>query len=250
MGNFRRWLAANRREAAIVASLVFATAVCGALLMVRATYARSTDHFGLVWNLFLAWLPMLSALLAHHLYKQGRRAVWLLILPCLVFWLLFFPNAPYILTDMLHLQWPQAHVPVWYDLILLISFAWTGVFLGLISLYLVHGLVRKAAGRLAGWLLTVVVLGLSGFGVYLGRFPRWNSWDVLTNPTTLLSDIWTRVSNPLANSRTFVFSALFSLCLAMMYLMLVAVAQLPQLPPIPSDERVTVATEEAETLER
>lgn len=228
MVRLKAWLAANRREAAIVASLIFATAVCGALLLVRAMYARSTAHFGLVWNLFLAWLPMLSALLAHHLYKQGRRrTVWLLILPCLLFWLLFFPNAPYILTDMLHLQWPQAHVPVWYDLILLIAFAWTGTFLGLISLYFVHGLVRNTAGRTAGWLFTLGVLALSGFGVYLGRFPRYNSWDVLTDPMSLLLDVWTRITNPLAYSKTFVFSALFSLCLAMMYLVLVAVAQLP-----------------------
>ena len=227
MSRVRSWLTANRRETAIVASLLFATAVCGALLVVRAMYARSTAHFGLVWNLFLAWLPMLSALLAHHLHKQGRRLVWPLIVPCLPFWLLFFPNAPYILTDMLHLQWPQARVPVWYDLILLIAFAWTGAFLGLISLFLVHGLVRQWAGRAAGWLFTLGVIAVSGFGVYLGRFPRWNSWDLLTNPSLLLMDIWTRLSNPLANSRTFVFSALFSLCLAMMYLMLVAVAQFP-----------------------
>ena len=158
-------------------------------------------------NLFLAWLPMLSAPLAHHLHKQGRRLVWLLIVPCLLFWL-FFPNAPYILTDMLHLQWPQARVPVWYDLILLIAFAWTGAFLGLISLFLVHGLVRQWAGRPAGWLVTLGVIAVSGFGVYLGRFPRWNSWDLLTNPSLLLMDIWTRLSNPLANSRTFVFSVL------------------------------------------
>lgn len=225
MSGLRLWLNANRRETAIVASLLFATAVCGVLLFVRAWYTRSTAHFGLVWNLFLAWLPMLSALLAHHLHKQGHRAVWLLILPCLLFWLLFFPNAPYILTDMLHLQWPQARVPVWYDLILLIAFAWTGAFLGLISLYLVHGLVRKAAGSVVGWLFTLGVLGLAGFGVYLGRFPRWNSWDLLTNPMSLLLDIWERLSNPLAHSGTFIFSALFSLCLAAMYLMLTAVGQ-------------------------
>ncbi|OQA47126.1 MAG: hypothetical protein BWY52_00313 [Chloroflexi bacterium ADurb.Bin325] len=216
---------ANRSEVAIVASLLFATAVCGALLGVRALYTRNTVRFNLLWNLFLAWLPMLSALLAHHLHKQGRRLVWPLIVPCLLFWLLFFPNAPYILTDMLHLQWPQARVPVWYDLILLIAFAWTGAFLGLISLFLVHGLVRQWAGRVAGWLVTLGVLAVSGFGVYLGRFPRWNSWDLLTNPTVLLRDIWARISNPLAHSHTFIFSALFSLCLAMMYLMLVAVAR-------------------------
>jgi uncharacterized membrane protein len=219
----QRLLHHRRRQAAVVGSLAFSTLLCLALLAARAVYTRSTDHFSMIWNLFLAWLPMLGALAAYNLAKRPGRSTWLLVLPFLVFWLLFFPNAPYILTDMLHLQYPQYRVPVWYDLILLVAFAWTGAFLGLVSLYLMQGIVRRSAGRVTGWLFTLVVLALAGFGVYLGRFPRWNSWDMLTNPTLLLLDIWGRISNPLANSRAWVFSALFSLCLVAMYLMLVAV---------------------------
>ncbi len=225
----------HRRQAAVVASLAFATAVCLAQLAVRAVYARSAVHFGLVWNLFLAWLPMLGALAAYNVGQRGRWRKWLLALPCLVFWLLFFPNAPYILTDILHLQ-PQGNVPLWYDLILLITFAWTGAFLGLISLYLMQSLVQRAIGAQAGWVFTLAVLALSGFGVYLGRFPRWNSWDVLLNPSGLLFDIASRVRHPLANASTFVFSALFALCLAAMYFMLVAIIEFRQEDrPAPAD---------------
>jgi uncharacterized membrane protein len=231
MDYVKQWLVQNRRQAAVVASLVFSTAVCIVLLALRGLYAQSLTHADLLWNLFLAWLPMLSALVAYNLHRRSRawtrrwarQWAWLILVPCLAFWLLFFPNAPYILTDMLHLQWPQYRVPVWYDLILLVAFAWTGAFLGLVSLYLMQGIVRRAAGRAMSWLFTLVVLALAGFGVYLGRFPRWNSWDVLTNPAVLMLDIWGRLTNPLANSRAFVFSALFSLCLVAMYLMLVAV---------------------------
>jgi uncharacterized membrane protein len=223
MSRVKHWLAENRRQAAVIASLAFATAVCFVLLAMRAVYARTGTRADLAWNLFLAWLPMLSALVAYNLHRRGRGWTWLVIAPCVIFWLVFFPNAPYILTDMLHLQFPQYRVPVWYDLILLVAFSWTGAFLGLVSLYLMQGIVRRSAGRVTSWLFTLAVLALAGFGVYLGRFPRWNSWDVLTNPTVLLLDIWGRVSNPLANTRAWVFSALFSLCLVAMYLMLVAV---------------------------
>jgi uncharacterized membrane protein len=78
----------------------------------------------------------------------------------------------------------------------------TGVFLGLVSLDLMQSLVRRAFGRLTSWVFTLSVLAVTGFGVYLGRFPRWNSWDLLTDPIALLGDIWTRVSNPLAHSKT------------------------------------------------
>lgn len=215
----------KRRQAAILGSLAFATMLCVALLAARAVYTGNIARFHMLWNLFLAWLPMLGALIAYNLSKRTGRARWLLILPFLGFWLLFFPNAPYILTDMMHLR-SIPNVPLWYDLILLVSFAWTGAFLGLVSLYLMQSVVRRAAGNLVSWAFTLGVLGLAGVGVYLGRFPRWNSWDLLTEPAAILADIWGPLSNPLAHSRAFVFSLLFSLCLAAMYFVMVSVIHL------------------------
>ncbi|MEL6865155.1 MAG: DUF1361 domain-containing protein [Bacteroidota bacterium] len=105
----------------------------------------------------------------------------------LVAWLLFFPNAPYILTDLLHLK-SRAPIPYWYDLMLLLSFAWTGLMLGYLSLYEVQ---RFIAQRSQPWLARLAVgmaLPLCAIGVYIGRYRRWNSWDVLTRPGELLSD--------------------------------------------------------------
>ena len=212
------------RQIAVVASLAFASVLCGTLLVVRAVYADAFGYAGLAWNLFLAWLPMIAALTAYNLKRSDTRGVWVLIVPCVFLWLLFFPNAPYILTDLLHLR-ARDGVPLWYDLILLIAFAWTGTFLGLVSLYLMHMLVRRSAGVAAGWIFTLAVLSLVGFGVYLGRFPRWNSWDLFFNTTELAADIWQRARHPLANPRTIVFSGLFSLCVTAMYLMLAAIIQ-------------------------
>ena len=209
----------------MLASLIFATGLCAAMLIVRAWYDGSVARFGLQWNLFLAWLPMIAALAAYNVGKRRGRRGWPLILPFLAFWLLFFPNAPYILTDFIHLS-PVGDVPLWYDLILMIAYALTGVFLGLVSLYLMQSLMRRAFGSVASWVFTIGVLGVTGFGVYLGRFPRWNSWDILADPGGLLLDIWARVSNPLAHSRTFVFSMLFSLCLLAMYFVMVSVIHL------------------------
>ena len=229
MSRLIRLLHHNRRQAAVLGSLVFATLVCLALLAVRGIYARSTSHFHLVWNLFLAWLPMLTALLAYNLGSRYRRRGWLgnmlVVGICLLFWLLFFPNAPYILTDLLHLR-PLDTIPIWYDLLLLIAFAWTGASLGLVSLYLIQSLVRAVVSPLVAWLTTAGVLVLTGFGVWLGRFPRWNSWDLLTNPGGLIKDIWSVLRYPWEHPTAFVFSALFSLCLAAMYLVMVAVVNL------------------------
>jgi len=225
MSRLIRLLADDRRQLAVVASLVFASFVCLLLLLARALYTGYLSHHGLACNPFLAWIPMVSALIVYNLSKTRRRAAWLLILPCLAFWLLFFPNAPYILTDILHLQ-QRPGVPLWYDLILLVAFAWTGTFLGLVSLYLMQELVKQRAGAGMSWLFTLGVLAAGGFGVYLGRFPRYNSWDALVNPATLAYDILFHIRHPLANPRIIVFSGLFSLCLTAMYLMLVAVIHL------------------------
>ncbi len=227
MRNSGRPFLRDYRQLAVVGSLVFATMLCAAMLLVRAAYthSHSLDQFGLAWNLFLAWLPLLSALLIYNLRKRSARHAGWLIAACAFLWLLFFPNAPYILTDLTHLRASRG-VPVWYDLILLLLCAWTGLFLGLVSLYLMQSLVRRTAGVTAGWLFVLLVLGLSGFGVYLGRFPRFNSWDVLTSPWSVAGDVADRVLHPLAHLQTFAFSALFSLMLAAVYLMLFALVHL------------------------
>ncbi|MBN1427472.1 MAG: DUF1361 domain-containing protein [Anaerolineae bacterium] len=215
----------HHRQLAVIASLAFASTVCVVLLALRIIHTRGFIHVYLLWNLFLAWLPMICSLAAYNIYKRRSRLSWLVVVSCALVWLLFFPNAPYLLTDLIHLR-PQENIPFWFDLILIVAFAWTGFFLGLISLFLMQALVRKAMGAIAGWTFAVGVLGVSGFGIYLGRFLRWNSWDVIVNPHLVLIDIVQQLRHPVANWHTLAFSVLFSIFLIATYLILMSVTHL------------------------
>jgi uncharacterized membrane protein len=174
----------------------------------------------LVWNLFLAWLPYLFSLLAAYLYIRNRRRWWLLAIPAGL-WLIFFPNAPYIITDFLHLE-ERAYVPLWYDILLLSIFAWTGIFLAIASLRTMQRLVHLYAGRVVSWLFVGIALALSGLGIYLGRFERWNSWDLLFSPHHILENVMARFADPLDNERFFAFTILFTLLLLVTYLMFIS----------------------------
>ena len=211
----------NYRQFALILSLLFASMICALLLALRLALADESTYIGLAWNLFLACCSMVGALGAYNLQLRHTRLVWPLIAVCAVIWLLFFPNAPYLLTDIMHYR-ARAAIPYWYDLILLVTFAWTGTFLGLASLLIMQMLVGQVAGRATSWLFALGALLLSGFGVYLGRFPRWNSWDVVVNPIGLLADIWTWVRAPFGHLQAIVFSALFALFFASTYFVLVA----------------------------
>ena len=77
-------------------------------------------------------------------------------------------------------------MPHWYDVLLLTAFSWNGLLLGFASLQVVHGVVQRRRNVGRGWGVAVAALFLAGFGIYLGRFERWNSWDVVTNPLALV----------------------------------------------------------------
>ena len=149
------------------------------LIVVRYVYSSEPLFGGLIWNLFLAWIPFGLAILIYDRHRAGARPVALL--PLAGLWLLFLPNAPYILTDFKHLV-PSPVVPLWVDVVVIAAPAWTGLLLGFLSLYLVQSVVRDLAGARVAWVAAIGVLGLASFGIYLGRVLRWNSWDVLADP--------------------------------------------------------------------
>lgn len=197
------------------------------LLVVRSA---ATGRFGyrfLVWNLFLASIPFPLALLTEAL-GRSRHAV--VAFATAVPWLLFLPNAPYLVTDILHLQ--RSDAPLWYDALLYGSFAVSGVLLCFGSLSLVHLAVGNRFGTLAGWVVAMSSLMLSGFGVYLGRIERWNSWSFLQTPWALARSVLEPLQNPLSNARTIGFTAIYGTFLCVSYLSVAAVgAVLRQLSP-------------------
>jgi len=140
----------------------------------------------LIWNLFLAWIPFGLAMLVNRLHKQQQNGIF--IFPIISAWLLFFPNAPYLLTDLLHLQ-PRNIIPYWYDVLLFTSFAWTGLLLGLISLYPIHSFFKQYLPKPLEHGLVALLIFLCSLGIYIGRFLRWNSWDIIYQPKGLLTDL-------------------------------------------------------------
>lgn len=214
-------LAKYKKQFFVLASLSFSTALCLGLLALRAWHYQTSTQKWLVWNLFLAWLPVLGAFTAYNLHRWPTRMRWLPIFGFAFLWLLFLPNAPYLITDIIHLK-QSGRVPLWYDLITLVAFAWTGSFLGLVSLFLMQDLVRRIMGRLASWLFVIGVLVLNGFGVYFGRFLRWNSWDALFRPSSLISELLNGLQNPSEHTQTLAFAGLFTLLFSAVYLMMLS----------------------------
>lgn len=192
--------------------LVVASLICLSMWAARVIYTGSISYRFLLWNLFLAWIPLLSALMA-------ERTRGLLAGTCSVVWLLFFPNAPYIITDLVHLH-DHGRWMFWVNLITLLSFAMTGLLLGYLSLYVMQKRVKGRFGAVAGWAFALGTLGLCSFGIYLGRFGRWNSWDVVLEPVSLLRDVWQIIRHPVGNWEVYAISALLAAFLVGMYLVL------------------------------
>ena len=145
-----------------------------------------------VWNLLLAWMPLIFALRFYR-HDAHHAPRWWLLAICAISWFLFFPNAPYIVTDLLHLD-ARPPVPMWFDVIMMMSFAWTGLLLGYLSLFLMQEVVRRRKGLTWSWGFAGTMLALSSFGIYLGRFQRWNSWDVIRRPFGLAGDVLSRLN--------------------------------------------------------
>jgi uncharacterized membrane protein len=203
------------RRLATLASLLGLTLLVYAMVGARVAYSGSPHYGALVWNLFLAWIPLVLALAVYDGYRRGASRVALLAGGGL--WLLFFPNAPYIVTDLKHLRtWDG--MPILYDVVLASAAAWAGLAIGFVSLFLMQRIVRRLAGAVNAWFFVLAVLALSSFGIYLGRVRRWNSWDIFFQPTSLLADVWAPIAHPFDHPRTVALTMLLTAFLAATYL--------------------------------
>jgi uncharacterized membrane protein len=211
------------RRAFALFSLALASALCLGALVARWVYSDAGAYRFLSWNLFLAWIPLVASLVAYDARRRGTG--WPRILPIAAVWLLFLPNAPYLLTDYVHLG-SRDDAPLWFDIVLFGSFAWTGMLLGFLSIYVMQVLVRRSAGAGWGWVLAGVSLAASSFGIYLGRSLGWNSWDFVVRPGALLQDIWERLIDPLAYPRGVAMTLALTAVLSTGYLTMYAFAQL------------------------
>jgi uncharacterized membrane protein len=211
------------RRIAVMASLAALSLFAVAMIAGRVVYTRSGVHAGVAWNLFLAWVPFVLALVLYTRARSGMSGPKLVALGGL--WLLFFPNAPYLVTDLEHVGHGSG-IPVLYDVLLLSAAAWAGLLLGLTSLFLVHAVARRLLGVANAWALVVGILAASSFGIYLGRVQRWNSWDVVVRPDALLGGLAEGL-----HTRPIALTVLLTSFLLASYLVLYSFARLSRLVP-------------------
>jgi len=201
------------RHAGLINWAALAVGFCLALLAGRIHMSARSSFYFLSWNLLLAMVPLLFTAVASALSGVGARKLALL---ALVPWLLFLPNAPYILTDLLHLK-ARAPIPIWYDMVMLLAFALTGLLLGYLSLIGVERVLLRSFKRPVVILINGLVFFLCGFGIYLGRFLRWNSWDIVTRPRSFMEVVGDRVMDPTAHSTTWAVTLLVGVLLSITY---------------------------------
>ncbi len=195
-------------------SLGILSIFCFSLFGIRFYLSESYFFIFLLWNLFLAFVPwFISTLLVVSPLLRKFKVVSILLI---LLWVLFFPNAPYIITDLFHLNKGRS-MPVWFDLILILSFAWTGLLFGFFSLKDVITLAKRKIDRKVLMVITGAFLYLVSFGIYVGRYLRWNSWDILNRPDTLFLDTLEIVLNPMAHQKAWGMTLLMGTMLNMVY---------------------------------
>lgn len=207
----------SKRRISLYLLIALLTAFCFALLVYRINLTGRMTYSFLTWNLFLGFIPFgMSTLLVNSGKLFKKTPLQLLLFGI---WLLFLPNAFYIITDLFHLR-PKQQIPLWYDLLLIFSFALNGLIAGYISLLDVHNWIEQNLGRVWSWSLSVSVIVLSAFGVYIGRYLRWNSWDIIADPWALFEDILDRIIHPKVHSGAWGMTLLYSAFFLIIFLFL------------------------------
>jgi len=191
-------------------NLLLLLIACVGMLAIRIWHSDEWTFTFLLWNLFLAWVPLGAANLSEHFAQRNGWGSGLLSLLAAGIWLLFLPNSPYLITDLMHLK-SRHSFPLWYDSLMLFVFALAGLVGGLYSVRLVHANLHQRVGAVGAWGVIAICLGLTGFGVYLGRFQRWNSWDLWHRPQALALDCLGQLTNPFAVKVSLVFAAVMLL---------------------------------------
>jgi uncharacterized membrane protein len=218
---FGNCVAAGGAECVLILSSLFSCL----LVAVRIFHTGSFAFAFMPWNLFLAWVPYrISSGLTRMDNRIARAAGLRVALRAagLIVWLLFIPNSFYILTDLYHLAdgHRNSRVPEWFDLTLILSFAWNGLMLGVMSTRQVERLLAPDASIPGRWVFLYPVMCLDALGVYIGRYLRYNSWDIVTNPVDLLGDIIGMVAHPLRYHDAWGMIFCYSILLTIMYSLL------------------------------
>ena len=199
-----------------------ASALTMGLVELVSALSGTLAYQHLLWNLFLAWVPLPIAGAAYVAHRRGRGLAT--IAPFLIGWLLFFPNAPYMVTELIHFGELGSRIPAGLDLATLITAAIAGLLVGFASLYVVQRVIGHLFGPAAAGAAVLLALTLGSVGVYLGRVLRWNSWDAISSPQGILADMFTRITHPVAFYEAWLGMALFAAFLVIAYVVVLRLA--------------------------
>lgn len=188
------------------------------LLMLRVNATESLRYVFLVWNLLLALVPLFLAWFLVSRVKRFGWQRWQQIFLTIV-WLSFSPNSFYLITDFVHLR-ETTEIGLFYDIVMLASFVVNGLLLGYLSVYLVHKEIIKRLPSGRSYLVIFAIFFLCSFAIYLGRFTRWNTWDIVFQPAGLLFDVSDRFVNPGMHSETFIATGILFLMLTSVYVVI------------------------------
>ena len=167
---------------------IYALALFNVSLLTFRVSVTESLYFGfLIWNLILSGIPFLITYSINANQQVFQKKNYLYAISLL--WLLFLPNAPYLITDFLHFK-RESNMPSWFDLLLLMSFSWSGIMFGMLSIREMQRIWTKSFNTKISWIFIFSCCLLSGFGIYIGRYLRYNSWDIITNPFDLISDMF------------------------------------------------------------
>jgi uncharacterized membrane protein len=203
----------------LVCSLAGLSALSLLLFALGVARDGSWQDWYLIWNLFLAWIPMV---LTYFIVLHTRTRHWSSWggIALMLGWLLFLPNSFYMVSDYIHLE-DMARSSVLFDALTFTCFILNGLLLGYASLYVIQSLLRTRISKIQNQLFAATMLLLCSFAIYLGRDLRWNSWDVLTNPAGILFDVSERILDPLEHPEAFSTTFMFFVFLGGLYCVMV-----------------------------
>ena len=209
----RKYSLKNETESLLLASIAFS----GFLVLSRILVTGRLTFLFLCWNLFLAIIPYV---ISRYTWLHAHRIKSRFLLGFIFFaWLLFIPNSFDIITDLFHLG-NFAHAPLWFDLLVIFSFAWNGLILGILSVRQMEKVFHETFGTTHELIFLYPVMWLNALGVYIGRFMRFNSWDIITSPFRLLLDVVDLLIHPAANKSAMGMVMTYSIFMTIIYLSL------------------------------
>lgn len=215
-GNNRIFFLRTEMDRLLFLSMLFSCLLVAA----RVIHTGRITFLFLIWNLFLAYIPyFITGVLARRPSLVSKRS-W--FVPIFIVWLLFVPNSFYIITDLFHLgdRYNDRQAPQWFDLAMILSFVWNGLLLGVLSVRQMEHILFPELSLQRELLFLYPIMWLNALGIYTGRYLRYNSWDVITNPFDLLEDIAGMVIHPLRHQYAWDMILCFSILMTLMYLMM------------------------------